>query len=106
VPGLDRVGLQLRSLEDLHRYFRPHIGQPRDVHVHVCASGSTWEQDNSLFRDYRRSSAYAAAQRDAVERWADDGLADTDAKSEVILWLLAAATRWSRTAVTRAADLR
>jgi GrpB-like predicted nucleotidyltransferase (UPF0157 family) len=95
-PALERAGLQLRSRDRLHRYFRPFPGQPRDVHVHVCAAGSDWEREHLLFRDYLRvaptaRTAYAAAKRQAAARWADDGIAYTDAKSDVITTILHAA---------------
>jgi GrpB-like predicted nucleotidyltransferase (UPF0157 family) len=40
VPQLQAIGLVLRSRDELHRYLRPLAGQPREVHVHVCAGGS------------------------------------------------------------------
>src|SRR5947209_16616898 len=99
VPALQGIGLQLRSRDDFHRYFRPFPDRPRDVHVHVCASGSSWEREHLLFRDYLRAHpearlAYAQAKREAAAMWSDDGIAYTDAKSEVILTLLAAAQAW------------
>lgn len=97
---LERVGLQLRSRDDLHRYFRPFPERPRDVHVHVCAVGSDWEREHLLFRDYLRSdpearAAYADAKREAALTWSDDGVAYTEAKSEIILSILEKAARWS-----------
>ena len=96
VPAIETVGLQLRSRDELHRYFRPFSGAPRDVHVHVCRVGSTWEHDHLMFRDYLRRDtdardAYSRAKEAAVARWADDGFAYTDAKSEIILRILSAA---------------
>jgi GrpB-like predicted nucleotidyltransferase (UPF0157 family) len=93
VPQLEAAGVQLRSRDSLHRYFRPFADQPRDVHVHVCAAGSTWERDHLVFRDYLRSDPdardrYAAAKKHAATVWADDGWAFTDAKTEVILSIL------------------
>lgn len=100
VPPLEHAGLQLRSRDDLHRYFRPFRGRGRDVHVHVCAVGSAWEREHLLFRDYLRTDSaargvYAAAKREAAIKWADDGMAYTEAKSEVILTILEKAERWS-----------
>ena len=100
VPQLERSGNQLRSRDELHRYFRPFSGQPRDRHIHVCASGSTWEREHLLFRDYLRTHVaardrYAAAKRQAAARWADDGWAYTDAKSLVILSILREAEEWA-----------
>jgi GrpB-like predicted nucleotidyltransferase (UPF0157 family) len=96
VPALEQLGLRLRSRDELHRYFRPPASRPRDVHVHVCESGSAWEAEHLLFRDYLRRDreardAYARVKRQAAQDWADDRMADTDAKSEVILQILARA---------------
>ena len=93
VAPLEAVGLQLRSRDAVHRYFRPFPGRPRDVHVHVCAAGSRWESEHLLFRDYLRGhrdarDQYAAAKRAAAAAWADDRLAYTDAKTAVILAIL------------------
>lgn len=100
VAQLEQSGNQLRSRDRLHRYFRPFPGFPRDRHIHVCASGSTWEREHLLFRDYLRTHAaardlYAAAKRQAAARWADDGWAYTDAKTQVIMSLLADAESWA-----------
>jgi GrpB-like predicted nucleotidyltransferase (UPF0157 family) len=106
VPMLQAVGLVLRSRDDLHRYLRPPADQPREVHVHVCASGGRWERDHLLFRDYLRAHAaaclrYAEAKRANARRWSDDGWAYTEAKTGVILDILeqaedwAMATRWA-----------
>ena len=99
VPQIEALGVQLRSRDRWHRYFRPFPGRPRDVHVHVCASGSDWEREHLLFRDYLRASpearsAYAQAKREAAAIWADDGIAYTDAKKEIIMTLLEAAETW------------
>ena len=100
VPRLEAAGVQLRSRDDLHRYLRPPAGRPREVHVHVCAAGSSWEREHLLFRDYLRAhpgarDAYAAAKREAARVWHDDRVAYTDAKTDVILDILAAAETWA-----------
>ena len=100
VPALERCGVQLRSRDELHRYFRPFSGMARDVHVHVCNVGSRWERVHLLFRDYLRSheaarNAYAETKRKAAETWADDRWGYTDAKTEVIRDLLASAEKWA-----------
>jgi GrpB-like predicted nucleotidyltransferase (UPF0157 family) len=100
VPPLEAAGVQLRSRDDWHRYFRPFPRHPREVHVHVCAAGSEWEREHLLFRDYLRShpeprDRYAAAKRHAAAVWADDGWAFTDAKTEVILGILDEAEQWA-----------
>ncbi len=97
VPALESAGLQLRSRDDLHRYFRPGPDRPRDVHVHVCEVGSQWEREHLLFRDHLRAhpnarERYAAAKREAAAVWGDDRYAYTDAKGALILELLAEAS--------------
>ena len=100
VPQVQAAGLQLRSRDREHRYFRPPAARPREVHVHVCAAGGHWERVHLLFRDFLRASppardAYAAMKRAAALRWQDDGLAYTEAKSDLILDLLDQAGRWA-----------
>lgn len=101
VTQLEAVGLQLRTRDDLHSFFRPFPDRPRDVHVHVCPTGSEWERDHMLFRDYLRAhpaarDAYADAKRRAAELWRDDRLAYTDAKTDTVLRILEDAHRWVR----------
>jgi GrpB-like predicted nucleotidyltransferase (UPF0157 family) len=97
-PQCQAAGLQLRSRDREHRYFRPPADRPRDVHVHVCTAGSHWEGVHLLFRDYLRANppardAYAAMKREAAVLWQDDRLAYTEAKSYLILDLLDRAER-------------
>jgi GrpB-like predicted nucleotidyltransferase (UPF0157 family) len=101
VPQLEKAGLVLRSRDELHRYFRPPAGQPREVHVHVCAAGSQWERDHLLFRDYLRADPaacrrYAEAKQANIRRWSDDGWAYTEAKTSIVLDILEQATDWAR----------
>ena len=101
VAKIEQAGVQLRSRDALHRFFRPFAGQPRDVHVHVCPAGSGWEREHLLFRDYLRShpdarDAYARVKREAAQVWSDDRIAYTEAKTGVILDLLADAETWAR----------
>lgn len=96
VTALAQIGLQLRTRDEYHRYFRPFPDRPRDVHVHVCGVDSQWAQDHLLFRDYLRThpdacAAYLAAKRAAVADWADDSYGYTDAKSAVVNRILARA---------------
>jgi len=70
------------------------------VHVHVCEAGSAWERGHLLFRDYLRAhpaarDAYAELKRELAQRYPNDRLAYTDAKSVFILDTLAAATAWA-----------
>lgn len=101
VPQLETAGVQLRSRDQFHRYFRPHAGHPREVHVHVCQAGSAWENEHLVFRDYLRGhpaarDAYAAAKRAAARAWPDDRWAYTEAKTGIILDVLEAAGRWAQ----------
>lgn len=108
VPQMRPLGLQLRSRDAYHRYFRPEPERLRDVHVHVCEVGSQWEADHLRFRDYLRThpdacTRYAAAKRAAAATWADDGFAYTDAKTEVILDIMQNAAEQARLSPTRPA---
>ena len=101
VTQVEQAGVQLRSRDALHRFFRPFAGQPRDVHVHVCQAGSDWEREHMLFRDYLRShvdarDAYAKVKQEAAQVWSDDRIAYTEAKTGVVLDLLDAAEIWAR----------
>jgi GrpB-like predicted nucleotidyltransferase (UPF0157 family) len=100
LPPLDAVGLQLRSTDEVHRFLRPYPPHPRAVHVHVCGTGSEWEHDHLLFRDYVRAhpaarDAYAEAKLAAARTWADDRWAYTEAKTGIILDILDAAGQWA-----------
>ncbi|MCO7221660.1 GrpB family protein [Klenkia sp. PcliD-1-E] len=93
VPQLEGLGLQLRSRDDQHRYFRPRADLPRHVHVHVCRAGSEWERVHLEFRDRLRSDPdarrrYAAAKEEAARVWRDDMIAYTAATTDVILDVL------------------
>ena len=100
VPPLQAIGLVLRSRDELHRFLRPPAGQPREVHVHVCAAGGHWEHDHLLFRDYLRAHTaaclrYAEAKRASARRWSDDSWAYTEAKTGIILDILEQAEEWA-----------
>lgn len=90
VPAIEALGVALRFREPGHRYFRPPTGRPRNVHIHVCEDGSEWEREHLLFRDLLRGDPrlrheYACFKLDLVERYGDDRLAYTDAKTAFIL---------------------
>jgi GrpB-like predicted nucleotidyltransferase (UPF0157 family) len=100
VPPIEAQGVQLRIRDVDHRFFRPFSGLPRDVHIHVCASGGEWERLHLLFRDYLRASApareaYTRSKLLAAERWSDDRMAYTDAKDGTIRDLMAEAEAWA-----------
>jgi GrpB-like predicted nucleotidyltransferase (UPF0157 family) len=49
VPKLEKHGYILRVREDGHRMLRtPEL----DVHIHICQSGSDWEQRHLLLKDW------------------------------------------------------
>jgi len=101
VAQIGQAGVQLRSRDALHRFFRPFAGQPRDVHVHVCQAGSDWEREHLLFRDYLRGhvdarDAYVKIKWAAAQVWSDDRIAYAEAKTGVVLDLLTAAETWAR----------
>ncbi|MEN8182816.1 MAG: GrpB family protein [Myxococcota bacterium] len=96
VPGIESTGVHLRAREPEHRYFRPPAGEPRVVHIHVCNSGSAWENDHLLFRDYLRThpkarDAYAALKLELANQHRHDRIAYTGAKSDFIARTLDAA---------------
>jgi GrpB-like predicted nucleotidyltransferase (UPF0157 family) len=89
VPGIEQIGVALRSRDAEHRYFRPAPGRPRDVQIHVCDVDSDWERNHLRFRDILRSDAatrdaYAALKRDLASRFPNDRLAYTEGKGEFI----------------------
>jgi len=100
VPAIESLGVQLRSRDDLHRYFRPYAGRPRDVHVHVCDVGGDWERRHLLFVAYLQHDTaardrYAKEKLAALGRWADDHAAYTEAKDDVIRDIEALAEEWA-----------
>jgi GrpB-like predicted nucleotidyltransferase (UPF0157 family) len=100
VPQIETLGVQLRSRDSGHRFFRPFSGLPRDVQVHVCSVGSEWEQQHLLFRDYLRANArarktYLQAKQLAADRWRDDRIAYAESKDACILDLMALAEKWA-----------
>ncbi len=99
-PALGALRLELRARDDWHRFFCPPRGVARDVQVHVCERGGTWERDHLLFRDYLRSHPavrrhYVELKRQLAERWRDDRFAYTDAKGGFIQDQLEAARAWA-----------
>jgi GrpB-like predicted nucleotidyltransferase (UPF0157 family) len=101
VGPIERLGLQLGSRDVLHLFFSPPALRPRNVHVHVCETGSRWEREHLLFRDYLRTHPGAAARYAAVKNellvvWRDDRAGYTEAKSDCILGLLDEAEEWAQ----------
>lgn len=96
----ESAGLIMRLREYGHRLLWPPAGKPRDVHVHICGSGSTWERDHLLFRDYLRAhpavcGSYATLKQELIERWQHDRKAYSEAKTGFVLDTLADASQWA-----------
>ena len=92
-PALESLGLVLRAREPDHLFFRPPAGQPRAVHVHVCATGSAWEREHLAFRDQLRArpdiaAAYAELKRRLALDFRSDRAAYTDGKATFIRSLI------------------
>lgn len=101
VPQIEALGAQLRSRDDDHRFFRPFADKPRDVHIHVCNLGSEWARKDLLFAAYLRQDATARAEylrgkELALAQWADDRIAYTEAKTEVVKGISVRAEEWAR----------
>lgn len=101
VPQIEQLGVQLRSRDDDHRFFRPFAGKPRDVHIHVCNVGSEWARKDLLFAAFLRQDPAAQAEylrgkELAAARWVDDRIAYTEAKTEVIGGISVRAEEWAR----------
>jgi len=74
--------------------------RPRDVQVHVVASGEAFEREHLLFRDYLRAHqeaclVYAALKMELAARWRDDRYAYVDAKTKFILDTLELTEAWA-----------
>lgn len=101
-PTIEGLGAPLRAREPDHRYFRPPPGRPRDVQIHACATGSSWEVDHLLFRDHLRArphvrEAYGRLELELARRFRHDRLAYNEAKTVFILDTLEAARAWAAT---------
>ena len=86
VPDLLAAGYVLRVRKPGHLMVRTPA---RDVHVHVCAAGGTWESRHLVFRDWLREHPEDRRRYEDVKRslagreWAD--MNDyADAKTDVI----------------------
>lgn len=100
-PAIESLGWRLRVREAGHRFFRSPAGEPRDVHVHVCAVGSERERHHLLFRDYLRAhpktaQAYAALKRELAERYRNDRWGYTEGKTPFIEETTKLAEAWAK----------
>ena len=97
---LERTGLQFRSRDEVHRYFRPPAGSLRDVQVHVAEADSDWRREHLLFRDYLRAhsdvaDAYGALKLRLAAEHPTDRIAYTDMKGAFIREALVDAAGWA-----------
>jgi GrpB-like predicted nucleotidyltransferase (UPF0157 family) len=100
LPACFSTGLILRMREEGHLLLWPPPANPREVHVHVCDSGSDWGRDELLFRDYLVADSavrdkYSSLKRDLIARWHDDRRAYTEAKTAFVLDTLEHARMWA-----------
>jgi GrpB-like predicted nucleotidyltransferase (UPF0157 family) len=100
VPAIKALWMELRSRDEWHRFFRPPPDRPREAHIHVTTTGSAWEREHLLFRDYLRAhpdarEEYARVKADAARTWRGDRAAYTETKSEVIADIFDRAERWA-----------
>jgi GrpB-like predicted nucleotidyltransferase (UPF0157 family) len=106
VPAIEGLGVALRSRETAHRYFRPAGNRPRNVQIHVWQRESEGERGHLLFRDFLRATpaaadAYGRLKIEAALRFRDDRIAYNEAKSALILDLMAEAEHWAASVVWR-----
>lgn len=97
LPALLAAGYELRVREPGHRLVRTPA---RDVHVHVCTTGSDWERSHLLFRDRLRHdaadrAAYAALKRELAARDWPSMNDYADAKGGLIGEITARAEAWA-----------
>jgi len=81
-----------------HEFFSRDIDGQRAFHVHVCASGSTWERRHLLFRDWLRdhpddAAIYGELKRRLAATHPNDTLSYTEAKSSFISGVVARAAK-------------
>ena len=97
LPALESAGSRLRVREPGHRMVRT---ANRDVHVHICRSGSDWERRHLLFRDWLRHDArdrqaYAVLKQSLAQRDWQDMNAYASAKGPLIEQITARAEKWA-----------
>ena len=100
VPQIEALGVHLRNRDKDQRFFRPFSDKPRDVHIHVSDVDSAWARKDLLFAEFLRHNAaareeYLRTKEMAAARWADDRIAYTESKTEVVRKILARAEAWA-----------
>jgi putative glutamine amidotransferase len=91
VDPLVRLGYRwgIDPWTDEHEFFSRDEDGARAVHIHVCGTGSGWEQRHLDFRDWLRNhpddaAAYERLKRDLAERYPRDTYSYAAAKTEFI----------------------
>jgi GrpB-like predicted nucleotidyltransferase (UPF0157 family) len=98
---LERLGYTFheRSLEEVEHRFFSALG--RVAHIHVCPSGSRWEREHLLFRDFLRThpdvaGRYSGLKHSLAREHPEDREAYAEAKSAFIDQVMTEAERWAR----------
>jgi len=96
VPPLEEAGFELRVREPDHRMLRT---PQRDTHLHVYAPGRAEARDYLDLRDWLRVSSedrtlYATVKRHLAQKQWNDMNDYADAKTDVVLEILARARTW------------
>jgi GrpB-like predicted nucleotidyltransferase (UPF0157 family) len=91
VEPLTRLGYRWAPdpWNDQHEFFSRDEDGERAFHVHVCGSGSAWEQRHVAFRDWLRdhaedAAAYEGLKRTLAERHPRDTYTYADEKTEFV----------------------
>jgi GrpB-like predicted nucleotidyltransferase (UPF0157 family) len=99
---LDTLGYFLRedNTDRTERYFREKPGGKR-THIHITKVGSWSEQTILLFRDYLRThptdaKRYAKLKYKLAEKYRDDRLGYTNAKTSFVWNILKKVAQWSK----------
>ncbi len=97
LPALENAGYRLRVRESGHRLVRT---PDRDVHVHICSSGSEWQRRHLLFRDWLRidqsdRDAYASLKVNLAQRDWPTMQDYADAKGPLIDVIIDRAESWA-----------
>jgi len=68
LPALEGLGVVLRARGGSFRFLRPPAGVERDVHIHVCETGSDWAVEHLAFRDALRADTALADEYAQLKR--------------------------------------
>lgn len=76
VPALEGLGMVLRARGADFRFLRPPAGRSRNVHIHVCETGSAWAKEHLAFRDALRADVSLAQEYEGLKRRLADTVAE------------------------------